>query len=116
MDQLETQLDKLSTCIEEINNDNEPRILSQQETVAANSATAEDAMTSVKICGHPVKVRESLHTKEKEGMISRKIDGIRGSERNSEITSNIATEKSKTSKRTVVANEAMARLLQTAKV
>ena len=63
MDQLETQLDKLTTSIEEINNDNEPRILSQQETAAASSAAAEEAMTSVKVGKHPAKVRESLNTK-----------------------------------------------------
>ena len=39
MDQLETQLDKLTTSIEEINNDNEPRIMCQQETAATNSSS-----------------------------------------------------------------------------
>ena len=70
-------------------------------------------MTSLKVGKDSAKVRESLHTKEREGIISRKIDGKRIKERNSEIISNIATAKSKSSKRTVVANEGMARLLQT---
>ena len=61
MNPLDTALEDLATSVENINDNNVSRVLSQQESAVANLAAAGKTMINVKVRPHPMKVREYLH-------------------------------------------------------